>query len=317
MEDYMEKNSVCAVVVTFNRKDLLEECLDAIFNQTIGVNKLIIIDNASTDGTEELIRSKYLEKPFVTYLKQNKNLGGSGGFFEGMKKASKTDCEYVWIMDDDTIPTSTALEEFLKANNYLNSKGEKISFLASSVRGINEQPMNLPTVDTRPLENGNSDWYKHLKNGMVKITVATFVSLLIKCDAIRECGLPCKDYFIWGDDSEYTLRLTKFYGDAYFIGFSEVIHKRKGSGSLNINEVTDKKRLKNYYYMIRNNLINTRYYFGIKKAIFNLLKNYLSSFKLLFSSFGLSKFLIIHKGIISYIFQYRKFKRYIDAQLNS
>ena len=79
--------SIVAVVVTYNRKLLLMECLQAILEQTYPVSKILLIDNASTDGTEEtLSENGYLVNPKINYIKMKVNTGGSGGFYEGMKR---------------------------------------------------------------------------------------------------------------------------------------------------------------------------------------------------------------------------------------
>lgn len=311
----MNNLKVCAVIVTYNRKKLLEECLDAIIGQTRKIDKIIIIDNASTDGTSELINNKFLPTGIIQYIKQNKNLGGAGGFYEGFKEASSQSFDFIWIMDDDTIPTNKALENLLKANETLEANHEKISFLASAIFAINGDPDNVPTISRKTASNGNSNWYNYLDNGIVKIDTATFVSLLIKVDAIKKCGLPCRDYFIWGDDTEFTTRLTTFYGDAYFVGDSKVVHKRANNKAFNIMNEIDKKRLRNYHYAFRNNLINARYYRGYKAFLKDYIIYTRNAWKALFSKLGFSKFHQVTKGKFEYFFMYRKFKKYIDKQL--
>jgi len=83
---------VCAVVVTYNRKDLLVECLEALRRQTGPLDAIYIIDNASTDGTPELLRSRgyrdgaVIENPLdgseiiIRYVRLPVNTGGAGGF---------------------------------------------------------------------------------------------------------------------------------------------------------------------------------------------------------------------------------------------
>ncbi len=243
---------VDAVVVTYNRKELLKECIDAILKQTEMVDKIIIVDNNSTDGTVKFLdENGYLTKGTIELLELPENIGGAGGFYEGMKKARSNRPDWVWIMDDDTIPTETCLEELLKAKE--NLKG-KVSFLASSVRGMHGEAMNVPKI-TRKQFNEYTDWYQYLDKGMVEIVKATFVSLLINIEAIDVCGLPWKEFFIWGDDSEYTQRIIRDYGPAYMVGKSLAIHKRFSSEALSIVKEENKKRISMYFYYYRNNLI--------------------------------------------------------------
>ena len=177
--------------------------------------------------------------------------------------------------------------------------------------------MNVPTVNIDLSENGYADWYRYLSYGMIKIKEATFVSLLINGEALKEVGLPCKDYFIWGDDTEYTLRLNKYFGNAYMVGNSEVIHKRKGGKALTIIEEENKSRINMYFYMTRNNYINIREYKS-KKQLFKFIVNNLNIFKILFSKtkYKFLKIRVILKGLFSGIFKRYNYKAFKD-RLNS
>lgn len=247
------------MVVTYNRKELLTECIDAILAQTVPVEKLILIDNNSTDGTEDYLRKKkYLDNSVIKYIRLPENIGGAGGFHEGMKVAREDEPDWVWIMDDDVLPTETCLEELLHAREVIDGK---VSFLASAVRGSNDEAMNVPKINRKQFMS-YTDWYRYLNEGIVQIVKATFVSLLINIEAIRQCGLPWSEFFIWGDDSEYTQRVIRDYGPAYMVGKSQAIHKRVGSDELSIVKEQNVKRIPMYFYYYRNNLIGFWEYEG-------------------------------------------------------
>ena len=302
-----------AVVVTYNRKELLRECLDMILAQTCPVDKLILIDNASTDGTGQMLtEGGYLDNPVFDYRLMENNLGGAGGFYEGLRIAGELGADWVWIMDDDTIPQEDSLAAIMsKTGQYPNA-----GFFASCVMGPDGEPMNIPVIDKHKADNGYEDWYMPMKDGMVKIQTATFVSLLINGKAIKKCGLPCKDFFIWGDDTEYTLRLTRHYGNAYLVGESWVCHKRFNAKCLGVQFEDDKKRLRNYHYLYRNTLIRAAKYDGGLYCALKLFKFELLSFRVLFfRRNGIHRFKAVQKGIFEFMFQYKKFSRFIDGEL--
>ncbi|MER3603731.1 MAG: hypothetical protein C4298_08345, partial [Thermus sp.] len=85
---------VCAVVVTYNRKELLRECLETLRGQTRKVDHILVVDNASTDGTEEVLRAEF---PEVEVLRLPENQGSSGGFHEGMKRAYEEGFDWLWL----------------------------------------------------------------------------------------------------------------------------------------------------------------------------------------------------------------------------
>lgn len=311
--------NIIAVVVTYNRKKLLTECLDAILNQDYDVNKIILVDNKSTDGTYEyLCEKKYLENSKIVYKKLNANIGGSGGFYEGMKESLQYNPDWVWIMDDDTIPTKTCLKELVSAQEKID---DKISYMASSVYGENGEYMNVPNINLDADNGEYPSWYKYLANGIVKIKEATFVSLLINADAIKKVGLPVRDYFIWGDDTEYTLRLNRYYGNSYFIGNSVAIHKRKIAKRLSIYNEDNLTRINFYFYMIRNNLLNKKTYYGMKNCLKFFIGKQVQSFIILFKPKCKSrfrKFLIIHKALIGFLFKKydsKAFKNRLDVNV--
>ncbi len=111
-------SSVWAVVVTHNRKEKLRDCLAALAGQQRPPDHILVVDNASTDGTSTMLDREY---GGVEVLRLAKNEGGAGGFHEGMKRAHMAGAEWLWLMDDDTIPDADALEQLLAASTRIGS----------------------------------------------------------------------------------------------------------------------------------------------------------------------------------------------------
>lgn len=274
---------ICCVVVTYNRKKLLLECINSLKKQSYKVDTIIIIDNNSSDGTEEfLLENKILNNDLIKYYKLKENIGGAGGFYEGIKKSLEENYDWVWVMDDDTIPKEDSLENLISGLEKIDE--EKISFIASKIIGINKEEMNLPTLSRRCDDNNYPIWMKYLNESIIEIEAATFVSILINTNAIKSVGLPWKEFFIWGDDTEYTMRLTKYYGPAFIIGKSIVIHKRLGPSNLSIIEESNKNRINLYRYQFRNALINSKEYFGVTITIKIICGNIKTILKILLKS---------------------------------
>ena len=288
------KDSVCAVVVTYNRKNLLIECLEALQKQTRPIQGIYLIDNASTDGTPELLLEKgYIaelppkdlkepwEKEFeiknltdgapikMHYVRMHENTGGAGGFYEGVKRGYRKGYDWLWLMDDDTIPSGDALHFMLeKVNNF---KDFNIGFVCSKVLWSDKTPhiMNIPSV--KASVNG-IPFNLYEDKGILLVESASFVSLLINSKTVEKVGLPIKDFFIWADDVEYTLRITKNNLLGFYVKDSIVIHKTKENYSA--SNVYDWR----YYYNVRNWLWVYKLHY--KKRYFpNLLRKCLSIFK--------------------------------------
>ncbi len=305
---------VIAVVVTYNRKGLLKECLESILNQSLSAQKIIVVDNASTDGTAEMIRKMKSETlrntEMIDYRLMKRNLGGSGGFYKGIELAKEEGADWIWIMDDDSIPETACLEELV------NNTDNKISFLASCVYGIHNEPMNIPEIDIKPTKNGYPYWHERLSDGLILIKNATFVSILINREAVKKCGLPCKDYFIWGDDIEYTQRLVKYYGKAYFVGNSKVCHKRANAYKLDVRNEKNPDRIKNFSYYYRNNLVNIMLYESNWQLLSTIIRNMGKSFVLLCTTpYGGIRFLSLWKGLLCAVFFRHHVINFLNEQL--
>ncbi|PWF99786.1 glycosyltransferase family 2 protein [Levilactobacillus bambusae] len=285
----MNHKHVTAVIVTYNRLDWLKQCLMSVKNQTRKPDRILVIDNASTDGTDKYFETEKDDQ--VTYIRKIQNTGGAGGFNYGLRKAVELGTDYEWIMDDDTIPTQTALEELLVSDERLQGNW---SFLASNVRWQDNTPAVMNQLQT------SDTWATHVDKGVIEVQSGTFVSILVKTQLVKQIGLPISDFFIWGDDTEYTLRLAQIQ-PGYFVSNSIVIHEIMVNERNDIISENNKLRLKRYFYSMRNSFYIARregkggIYF-IKKVIlsFSLIKNT--------KKYKWRKFSILYKGLFAGMF---------------
>ena len=287
-------NLVNAVVVTYNRMDLLKLSLQKLKEQSHKLNKIIVVNNASTDGTNEYLR-QLSSQPDLDIINLEKNLGGAGGFYYGIKRAYEVGCDYVWIMDDDTIATKDALEKLIYAIEVLAKKN--VGFLSSNVLFKDESPcmMNIPNTVYR--------WNEFIREGIVEISHTSFVAMLIPAGVIKEVGLPIKEYFIWGDDGEYSTRILRAGHTGYLVGDSTVYHYMKENVGVDIFN-TPKDRVKRFYYFYRNTTITYRIR-GIKSFAKVLLYHAYIIARLLFSrtDYKLLKIITVARGTVSGMFK--------------
>ena len=230
---------VTAVVVTWNRKALLLECLDCLRRQTARAD-VLVVDNASTDGTGEALRPM-IEAGEIAYVNTGKNLGGAGGFQFGVKAAVEAGCDYVWIMDDDSMPTPTALEALLSAAGEIGDFGWLSGMTLWSDGSLCR--MNVQ----RNLKLGN---IVDFSPSRIPSAAATFVSLLIPLKVVREVGLPIKEFFIWADDLEYTRRISRKY-PCWVIPGSVTVHRCRTNNGGNIS-TDEASRIPRYRLAYRN-----------------------------------------------------------------
>jgi len=270
----MGDETICAVIVSHNRKKLLNKCLNALINQNKTLNAICIVDNASTEDIPQMLlekgflnrlpplkSSEIMETSFETkdivdgieikirYIRIPVNMGGAGGFYEGIKRSYPEGYNWFWLMDDDAIPSPNSLEVLLNKKNIVK---ENIGFLCSKIlwKDKDTHLMNVPGIHS--LVN-NIPFNKYDKKGILLVKTASFVSLLLKRDAISKFGLPHKEFFIWGDDLEYTNRITDGGYFGVYVKDSVVCHNTQKNYSSNIFD-DEVQNLWKYSFGIRNNL---------------------------------------------------------------
>lgn len=205
----MNTKKIAAIVVTYNRKELLIQCLNHILQQTFKPAAIYIIDNASTDGTDLLLREKkfcssnsdgkvVLNDVNIIYLKLSENSGGAGGFYMGMKTANETGIyDALWVMDDDGVPEKNCLY-------YLASNLPDFDYIASTVLSIEDR--NSLAFPYKGKILGYSEFKEYAKDNLVKKFACPMNGILYSRKLLDIVGYPIPNLFIWGDEQNLNLR---------------------------------------------------------------------------------------------------------------
>lgn len=234
---------VVAIVVTYNRKELLLENIRCLLAQKPEIPDILVVDNHSTDGTYDALET-YVLNGCIRYYDTGSNLGGAGGFQYGIRKAAELNYEYLWIMDDDCMPHPNALAELFSADKKLEGN---YGFLSSKVLWKDGTLCNM-NIQRSSLTKNIDDFSGEL----IPAALASFVSLFVKRSVVMELGLPIKEFFIWTDDWEYTRRISLKY-PCYVATHSVVTHKSASNIGAEIsNDSVD--RLARYRYLYRNDV---------------------------------------------------------------
>ena len=204
-------NAIGVVLVTYNRVAKLQKSLECYDKQTYLPTFVIVVDNASTDGTGEYLRewlqTKTQYKKYVITCEEN--IGGSGGFHEGLKKAEElSNADWIWVADDDAY---TEKEAFSNLNNFLNNcTKQEISAVCGKVTEHGElsraHRKNIYCKRFRIVEDRLND---NNYETPFEINAFSYVGTAISLEKLKKVGLPNKDYFIWYDDAEHAMRLSK------------------------------------------------------------------------------------------------------------
>ncbi|THU03711.1 glycosyltransferase [Lampropedia puyangensis] len=258
MDNYQASVRITTIIVTYNRQLLLRKALAAHTAQTLQPTRLLIVDNASTDGTHEmLVAEGWLDRPGVELLALPENTGGAGGFAAGLKHAFDNGAEWVWMMDDDAEPLPDALAELMRVATdptqvygSLAVCGEETSWLTTLLApslGEVERPDVVPEC--------------------AAVQSLPFLGFLIHRDLVARIGFPDTGYFIAADDVEYCVRAQQAGASIVMAGKSRIEHPKSRPYKVRVLGQTltclalpPWKR----YYDTRNRLLIARKYYGIK-----------------------------------------------------
>jgi rhamnopyranosyl-N-acetylglucosaminyl-diphospho-decaprenol beta-1,3/1,4-galactofuranosyltransferase len=187
---------ISAVIVTFNNSKMLMDLLTDLSSQTRPPEEIIVVDNASIDNTEKMVQSHF---PDVRYIRLPENTGSAGGYHEGIRAALENS-DLIWTLDDDVRLARDSLEELLS--------------------GFEELDLVLSLSSVRSVGKRRTEAVPH------RLELFPWRGTLIKSEVIRECGLPMKELFIYGEDLEYAMRFNQRWLYCYWIPQSICVENR-------------------------------------------------------------------------------------------
>ena len=253
---------IAAVVVTFNRLGLLQRLLPRLA-ETAELDEILVVDNASSDGTAEWLRTQVETSPVPVHVRRlQQNTGGAGGFHDGLAWAVEREADLVWLMDDDGLPEPGCLELLLEHDGGLDFWGPVVVDEADPERLV--FPIRLPG-GTRVV-HAMADVRRAAVDGVIRDIVIPFNGVLVTRDLVQRIGLPRAEFFIWGDDHEYRLRAERAGARIATVVGARVRHPSVGAlgtpmafGRTTYNDTPSDLK---HYCMARNNLLNLEEYGG-------------------------------------------------------
>ena len=208
-----------AIVVTYNRRQSLIEVIEALLNQTTACD-IIIVDNASTDGTKDTLDALgVIDQQRVHYICLEENLGGSGGFFHGLKYAIGGDWQWFWLMDDDAIPEPDAMENLSK----YAAEPETVYGSAAINRVDGKSQLCWPAITNK---TGQKRFirFPDMLADLEEVDMIPFLGFFIHRNLVERIGYPDPDFFICADDKEYCERIKAQNGKLALVKSSKIAH---------------------------------------------------------------------------------------------
>jgi rhamnopyranosyl-N-acetylglucosaminyl-diphospho-decaprenol beta-1,3/1,4-galactofuranosyltransferase len=239
-----EHGSVAAVVVTYNRKNYLAELLPTLLAQTRPLDAIYVVDNASTDGTDDFIETEYKDEPAVQLLRLDTNSGGSGGFYAGVRQAFLDGHDWFWLMDDDVTALPDGLDGLLRLGGGAGCiHGRRIDFHGGPFfwqPRMNEL-LGVPLPYLRdPFAKGNKVFVTNS---------GVFEGMLVNRDVVSRIGPPDPRFFITWDDAIYGMVASRETKVVYVDHFSLRRQREQRQVSLAVRHLNDASDLFRYHVM--------------------------------------------------------------------
>lgn len=250
--------TIAVVIVTFNRRNLLEKCLLAISRQSSLPHNVFIVDNASTDGTAAWLEDWLpASLPSAQLISLSDNVGGAGGFAKGLQVAVAQGADWIWMMDDDAEPHPRALDELMKVaenpDNVYGSLATKGVDTSWTTILLDPHSHTVDIAGDVPRE--------------ARVQSLPFLGFMVHRDLVKRIGLPDAGYFIAADDIEYCLRAERAGAQLVIAGRSRIEHPKSDryearlpGRTLICVRLPPWKR----YYDTRNRLLIARKYYGLR-----------------------------------------------------
>lgn len=235
---------VVAVIVTRNRRELLSQVLRAVIDQKHPVDAIVVVDNASEDGTPEMLRAEF---PEVVATRLPSNEGATGGYYEGIRRGLADGADWLWLLDDDSVPRPDALSELVRFVDQSDDEPAP-ALLASRVDWTDGEPhpVNVPVLRRRDPEQ----IVRAVRRGLLPVRAVSWISLFLSREAVEREGMPKRQFFYQADDIEYTARLLR-QAAGYLVPTSVVEHRT----ATRHTAVDDDRR---FFYHVRNTVLMVR-----------------------------------------------------------
>ena len=272
-----ERNTIAAVVVTYNRKQCLCENLDMLLKQDYPIDSIIIVDNCSSDGTEKLIRETFADHiDRIDYNYLQKNVGGAGGFEYGLRRAYDKGYGLIWLMDDDGRPCNNETLRVLIDQMSRNELEHKPFVLNSLVVANREDLLTFKLEGAKTIHEAKRLSRDGLFRVNGKTSVAPFNGTLVSRELVGEIGYPNPALFISGDELDYVFRALKsgaFMGTAteslYYHPRANYEKKKFLWKTIYVGGDTPPWK---YYYTVRNGVFSAKQNKQIARVIIRPLK---------------------------------------------
>lgn len=254
MNKSIEDNSrfkIGIILVNYNGLRYNKECIDSIKKSTFKNYKIIVVDNNSTDGSVKKLKEDYHNEIEIT--ETGKNLGFSGANNIGIKKAIEYECTHIMLLNNDTIIDENMLHTMLHTSVINNAVVCPKIYYYDNRNIIWSAGGTINWKKGLAVQYGIDEEDDIQYDKEKKVEFATGCCVLIPLSAVKKTGMLSEEYFLYYEDTDYSMRLIKAGFDIIYQPKAFMYHRVSASTG-----GTKSKLL--IYYMTRNRLIFNKKY---------------------------------------------------------
>ncbi len=226
-------NEIGVIICNYNKADYVVECVEKVINQTFKNLDIYVVDNASTDESVSKLRKRFGDT--ITVMVNPENIGGSGGFYTGIKKAEALGYQYIMLLDNDAMLEEHAIEylyEYLK-------KHEDVGFCGA-------ETLNMHYPELYQDFGGRLDFESFYMRGIMAGSRKMEIPVAMEADYVASCALLCrleavkaaggmpKENFIYWDDVEMCTRCRMAGYKVVVLSAAKAYHDISGAGPQNL-----------------------------------------------------------------------------------
>lgn len=219
-------NTLAVVIVTYNRCELLKQSLYSLEQQNYPIDKVIVVNNASTDAVTKPFLDSYIGNLPLFVIHSTVNTGGAGGFYTGMKTAHEKGYDWVFVMDDDVVADPDCLKSLMAVAHpcMMVVRENKVGNLVE--RSVVSYDLKNP-FKPNPKGKMLCEIYQNRSQmpSTVPVTSGAFEGFMIQRAVIDKIGLPEPKYFILYDDLDYILRAKQAGFDTLAVRDAKIIRQ--------------------------------------------------------------------------------------------
>jgi len=287
------RTKVTIIILNWNGKEDTIECVESVRNITYPNYEILIVDNGSTDGSQEVFKLKY---PNIILIENQQNLGFAEGNNIGMRYALKRGTDYILLLNNDTMVDKHFLDELIKwaeMDQKVGIAGPKIYFYHEPNK-ICSLGANINLWTGRILNIGHKQIDKDQFEDIKKVDYVPGAAILVKRKVIEKIGLLDKNYFFYYEETDWCARAKKIGYSVIAVSESKIWHKI-GSTAGKIEGFTLYYGTRSHFLFMKKNANKIQFLFFL--IFYILIYNMLKTIYVIFKYRNLKSLITYYKGI--------------------